>query len=208
MRIDEHRRREGQADDPFSTLKGALYTAVILGFLGFLIRWLWPEIKHDFLPWIREPVRVIVAEGWADRLPEIPEGGPCRVETASPPGKLTRRADTDVYETPSRGKIEIGCEGRKLILDVRRVARVSVVGPERMKPGETASFRLQAFDMGGEVLRLGDLGRVAWRVEGPLHADGEGSPASATKVRAETAGDGSVVAEFDKLTGRLKVRVE
>jgi hypothetical protein len=208
VQIHDRHRHEQPTGSPARTPKTMMMVGATLGFVGWLVWLLWPNVKNDFLPWLREPVRITVAAGWADQLPRLPEGGACRPETAKPAGKLLRRAESDVYETPTRGVIEIECEGRKLILDVRRVAKVTVAAPATLAQGETTTVKMQAYDMTGAQLRIGDQGKVVWRVEGPLSTSSQGAAPSSATVRADKPGDGAVMAEFDTLTGTAKIHVD
>jgi hypothetical protein len=205
--IRETARHEPTPTGAGRTPKTLIIVGATLGFLGWLLTWFWPNLKHDLFPKLRDPIRVAVAVGWADKLPEAADTGPCRPESATPPGMLSRRSDADAYETPKRGDVEIACEHRQLVLEVRRAARVTVAAPERLKRGETATVKMQVYDMNGVQLRLGDLARVVWRLEGPIASVDTRLP-SAPTIRGDAAGEGTVIAEFDTLTARATIRVE
>src|SRR6185503_8591998 len=179
-----------------------------IGFAGFVAWMFWAQVKRDFFPWLREPTRVPVSVGWADRIPEPPSGGPCRPETAKPPGRLTRRPGVDAWDAVGRGEIEIECGKGTLVLDVRRPARLVVIAPPKLGAGQTATARVQAYDVDGVQLRVGDQTKVAWRFEGSVGAGGEATPPSAAIVKAATAGEGTVEATLDGLSGRAKILVE
>jgi hypothetical protein len=178
-----------------------------IGFLGWLLTLVFPNIGRQLMHWQRDPVPVAVVAGWVDRFPELPDVGSCRPETAQPADLLVALPDGR-FQTPRRGEVVVECEHREVRLSIRRSARLAIAAPEKMIRNTPGTARLSAFDMNGEQLRLGEGVRVAWRGEGGIEVRGAPAGAIATLQTGSERGVATIVAEFDSLTARAQVVVE
>jgi hypothetical protein len=178
-----------------------------IGFAGWLVTLVFPNVRRQLMPWERDPVPVPLVAGWVDRFPELPDVGACRPETAKPADLLMALPDGR-FQTPRRGEVVVQCEHREVLLSIRRTARVAIAAPEQMIRNTPGTARLTAFDMNGEQLRLGEAVRVTWRGEGGIDVRGVPAGPTATLQTGPQRGLATIVAEFDSLTARAQVVIE
>jgi hypothetical protein len=178
-----------------------------IGFAGWVVTFVFPNAGRRLMPWRRDPVTVPLVTGWVDRFPEMPDVGACRPETAKPADLLVALPDGR-FQTPRRGEVLVECEHRVVLLSVRRSARLALAAPERMMRNTPATARLQAYDMNGEQLRMGEGVRVTWRAEGGLEVRGDAAGSGATLQAGAQRGLATVIAEFDSLTARAPITIE
>jgi hypothetical protein len=192
-----------------------IFTGLAAGFVAWLAWMLWPQVRHDFMPWLSEPVRVGVVAGWTGQLPDAPGLGVCDVAKAEPPGKLlldgqiadARSPGRPSFHIATRGEVLIRCEHGSLALLAQPVARLSVAAPTTLTVGAPVRATLMAYDVAGGPLRVGErTAGIGWRTEGASSI--RGTPTGPTvELEGLRAGDAKVVVTFDSLTARLDLKV-
>ena len=71
------------------------------------------------------------------------------------------------FTAVGEGDAKIDCETGKIVLQVRRVARLEIDGPASVAKDTKVIYDAIGYDARGERLDLGD--DVAWEIEGPAH---------------------------------------
>ncbi len=123
-----------------------------------------------------KPHRIVVPLGWRGAL----EKHECyTTRQFEPAGRVWGTAP--YYEAVGVGVAKIQCTDDEVVeVEVRRIARLKVETPTRLKVGIRTPIKIAAYDDHGDRLKLDDL-HVDWTVSGPLAlADSCSGPAKPT----------------------------